>query len=274
MDTQYKIKQLEKMLKKSKEIKVEDSSDPSFISWNTLVERNLIKIFGNNSLEHNSFKKLHFCYYGIMVGGIDYSSNHLRVFKRDLETTIKMIESYIEEFTEEIEEKKEDFNIGSLSDTEISETSLSENIFIVHGHDNGMKETVARVIEKMKLTPIILHEQANRGRTVIQKFSDNSNVSFSIVLLSPDDIAYSKDAKPESSKYRARQNVIFEMGFFMGKLGFNRVIALYNKSEDFELPSDYEGVIYVPFDTSGAWETTLVRELKEIGYDVTADDIL
>lgn len=147
-------------------------------------------------------------------------------------------------------------------------------IFIVHGHDNTMKAEVARTIERIGLKPIILHEQPNKGRTIIEKFTDIKNVGFAIVLLSPDDIAYSKQDSHSNAKFRARQNVILELGYFLGKLGRERVLALYKNEDNFEMPSDYSGVLFTSYDSGGRWMFDLVKELKACGYDVDANNIL
>jgi predicted nucleotide-binding protein len=137
-----------------------------------------------------------------------------------------------------------------------------------------MKLSVARTIEKLGLNPIILHEQPSKGKTIIEKFTDNSDVTFAIVLLSADDIAYNKNEKPEAAKFRARQNVIFELGYFIGKLGRDRVLALHEQQSDFEIPSDYSGVLFVPFDRAGKWQFDLVKELKALMINVDANNIL
>ena len=155
-----------------------------------------------------------------------------------------------------------------------SEGKLSNSIFLVHGHDEEMKQSVARVLEKLELKPIILHEKPDRSRTIIEKFTEYSNVHFAVVLLSPDDIAYQKENSPEKAKTRARQNVIFELGFFIGKLGREHVFMLHKEEENFELPSDYSGVLYTPYDSSGNWRYKLVQELKVLGFKVSADKLL
>src|SRR5207244_4374290 len=124
---------------------------------------------------------------------------------------------------------------------------------------------------KLGLLPIILHEKPNQGRTVIEKFTDYSGVGFAVVLLSPDDVGKLRTAPAEDLRPRARQNVIFELGFFLGRLGRERVLALYAPTDNFELPSDYSGVLFVPFDSSGRWQFDLVRELKAADYDVDAN---
>jgi len=163
---------------------------------------------------------------------------------------------------------------GQLVSTPNNEKELNDKVFIVHGHNNEIKEAVARVISNIGLKPIILHEQPNKGRTIIEKFTSHSDVGFAIVILSSDDKGYSKADGKESIKSRARQNVILEMGFFLGKLGRDRVLALFEPSDDFEIPSDYDGVIYTPYDSGKAWMYELVKELKAANYDVDANDLM
>lgn len=151
-------------------------------------------------------------------------------------------------------------------------TQLDMNkVFVIHGRDEGTKSTVARFLEKLGLEAIVLHEQANAGRTVIEKFEDFARVGFAVVLLTPDDRGGLQNDGADF-KPRARQNVIFELGYFIGKLGRKRVCALVK--EGVEWPSDYNGVLYVSLDNLGAWRMELLRELKEAGYRVDANDAL
>ncbi|WP_052735114.1 TIR domain-containing protein [Methanosarcina mazei] len=123
-----------------------------------------------------------------------------------------------------------------LRENKISKVQ-SNQIFVVHGHDEEMKQAVARTLEKLDLKPIILHEQVNLGKTIIEKFeSCSENVSFAIVLLSPDDIGYNKDQSPGSAMFRARQNVILELGYFMGKLGRKNVFVFIEKRATLNCP--------------------------------------
>lgn len=268
MNINQKITALQKLVDSSKSIDEYNSDNPSFKSWKLQAERTLTKIFGENSIEINNFSELLF--YKNLVSitmGRDYSPEHKKAFEKDLQTAIMSFENYIEEFKEETAFTTESENI--------QDETLSNEIFIVHGHDEEMKQSVARTLEKLDLKPIILHEQPNEGRTVIQKFSDHSDVSsFAVVLLSPDDMAYSKIDGSENIKTRARQNVILEMGYFLGKLRIKNVVALHKSEEDFELPSDYAGVIYIPYDKAGAWKALLVREMRACGYDVDANKVI
>jgi len=153
-------------------------------------------------------------------------------------------------------------------------SAKSGKIFIVHGHDEAMRESVARAVTKLNLEPIILHEKPSKGRTIIEKFSEYGDVGFSVVLLSPDDVGCSKGGSPEGLRPRARQNVIFELGYFLGRLGREHVLALYRQEPEFELPSDYSGVLFVPYDSGGRWQFDLVKELKSAGYEVDANKLL
>ncbi|MBO7617875.1 MAG: nucleotide-binding protein [Bacteroidales bacterium] len=163
----------------------------------------------------------------------------------------------------------------------VEEKPQSKDIFIVHGHNEEMKQTVARVVTRLGLNPIILHEQANEGRTIIDKFEFNAeNIQFAIILLSGDDLAASiKDLEGVKDEdvgkrleKRARQNVVFEMGYFAGKLGRSKLFYLLQ--DGVIKPGDLDGLVYTPYDAVGAWKFGLVKELKACGYDVDANRVL
>ncbi len=179
---------------------------------------------------------------------------------------LKMMERDINTYGEravKIKEQKKIKKIGTISD--------NKQVFIVHGHNIEKKETTARIIEKLGLEPIILHEQANMGRTIFKKLSEYSDVvGFAIILLTSDDIGKEKDES--DLKPRARQNVIFELGYFLAKLGDKNVCALYENGV--EIPTDYIGVTFIQFDSAGKWKFELVRELKAAGFNVNANNIL
>jgi predicted nucleotide-binding protein len=141
--------------------------------------------------------------------------------------------------------------------------NFSRKVFVVHGHDDGAREAVARFLEQLDFEVVILNEQANRGRTVIEKVEANSDVGFAVVLLSPDDTGCVKGGTPEP---RARQNVLLELGYFIGKLDRERVCTL--KVGDFEIPSDWRGVVDEPFDKTGGWKQVLARELEAADYAI------
>ncbi len=222
----------------------------------------ITKIFGDSSNYHETLRRISFNpiisvssgpgqYDGAWKGG------HLKF--------INLVDTMIEDFSLDFVDDEPHEPIIPFDGSQI---------FLVHGHNEEMKQSVARLIEKLRLNPIILHEQPNKGRTIIQKFIDHSNVGFAIILISADDVGYGKTDKPENAKLRARQNVILELGFFLGKLGVERVIALFEQTENFEIPSDYDGVLFIPYDPDGRWKFDLVKELKALNYDVDANSIL
>jgi predicted nucleotide-binding protein len=147
----------------------------------------------------------------------------------------------------------------------VSGPRARDQVFLVHGHDDAARESVARFLEKLSLKPVILHEQANRGKTIIEKLEQHSNVNFAVVLLTADDEARKMNSTTPL-KPRARQNVVLELGYFIGKLGREGVCALYGG--EVEIPSNYLGVLFVPLDAGGAWKLKLAKELKEADFDI------
>lgn len=149
--------------------------------------------------------------------------------------------------------------------------AAANKVFLVHGHDVAAKESVARFLEKLRLQAIILHEQANMGQTVIEKFESHANVSFAVILLTPDDIGASA-REPTLLRPRSRQNVVLELGYFTGKLGRRKVCALYLPG--LEVPSDLHGVLFVELDSPGAWKAKLAQELVSAGMQIDLQGLL
>jgi len=146
---------------------------------------------------------------------------------------------------------------------------ISRKVFIVHGHDDGARETVARFLERIGLEAIILHEQANQGRTIMEKVVAHSDVGFAVVLLTPDDEGCARGGIPEP---RARQNVLLELGYFIGHLGREKVCAL--KRGALEIPSDFAGVVWEAMDSNGGWNRALARELEAAGHSIDWNKVM
>lgn len=145
---------------------------------------------------------------------------------------------------------------------------LSRRVFVVHGHDEGARETVARYLDQLGFTAVILHEQANKGRTVMEKVEADGDVGFAVVLLTPDDMGCVKGGTPEP---RARQNVLLELGYFLGRLGREKVCAL--KRGALEIPSDFAGVVWQSMEGDG-WKLALGRELDAAGYEIDWNKVM
>ena len=153
---------------------------------------------------------------------------------------------------------------------ENSQQRVSNRVFVVHGRDEGTRSIVARFLESLDLEAIILQEQPNEGRTIIEKFEDYADVGYAVVLCTPDDVG-SLAEEQEKLRPRPRQNVVLEWGFFLGRLKRNRVCVLLKG--DVEIPSDYAGVVYVKLDESGGWRTELAIELQRSGLQVDLNDL-
>jgi len=149
----------------------------------------------------------------------------------------------------------------------------SNKVFVVHGHDTQAKNELEILLREIGLDPIVLHRQPDEGRTIIEKIEKHSGVGYSFVILTPDDVAYSaaEDALADGvrqKEWRARQNVILELGYFLGRLGRSRVCCLYRKPVT--LPSDMSGVLYKPFERSVQEAGySIIKELRAVGYNVT-----
>jgi predicted nucleotide-binding protein len=144
-------------------------------------------------------------------------------------------------------------------------------VFIVHGHDDLLKIEVARFIEKLNLEAIILHEIASSGQTIIEKIEANSNVGFGVVLYTPCDFG-GKEGSNNVTKPRARQNVVFEHGYLIGKIGRENVCALVKGN--IEKPNDISGVVYINKDNGDGWQLQLAKEMKKSGYNIDLNVIL
>lgn len=245
-----------------------------FQDWKLKAARFLSHYFGMQSIEMEQFRKTQFH----PIFDYDDESKCIECCKKGLEATKRVFETYLDDISTDMLDKAEksmqqklkemrewqheDMLLANISQrTLMTRTKEYKKVFIVHGHDNALKQEVARMVEKQGLETIILSEQANRGKTIIEKFEEHSDVGAAICLFTGDDYGKAKDATSEN--LRARQNVVFEAGYFMGKLGRGNVILI--ASPDIEIPSDLQGVVYTNKDM---WQTDVLRELKAIGYNV------
>ena len=220
-------------------------STPGFQVWFSEAERFLINRYGADSFEYKKLKETKF-----MPSAYVTDADVVRKCKDGLVATKLIFKTYLEEMQE-----------APLPNNTCKTNVSFEKVFIAHGHDGELKQAVARIIEKQDIEAIILSEKANKGRTIIEKFEDYSDVSGAICLFTADD--YGRAKKDDKDNTRARQNVVLETGYFMGKLGREHVVLLADKG--IEMPSDLSGVVYT--DTS-KWEIDLLKELKAMGYAV------
>jgi len=248
-----------------------------FAGWRKDAEFRITHIFGAEGRNLEEFQGISYTPYfpPVMVVGSGVpdrtpkESDYRKSFEKGLERAERMLRSMIKEIGETWEDVTEEQNVFSLRTNDHSDAI---RVFVVHGRDDSTRQAVARVIEQLGLEAVILEEQPNQGRTVIEKFEEEAQrAGFAVVLLTPDDEGRLSEDSTELTA-RARQNAIFELGYFAGALGRDRVCVL--KKGDVELPSDIYGVMYIAMGDAGGWKLELVRELKEVGFDVDANALI
>ena len=232
------------------------------------IEETLARVFNKGSEEYTRYRRAASLDNGPVAMGASWGGRAVREpFRRYLqegkERSLALLRQAVRGLEEEIElQSRTSAEINAL--TPVEETQPERSAFIVHGRDGHPREAVARFLERIGFRAVVLHEQPNGGQTIIEKFERHGNVGFAVVLLTPDDVGgLAGDA---GQRPRARQNVILELGYFIGKLGRSRVVAL--KAGDIELPSDFVGVAYQEFDAGGGWQRQLAGELQAAGYDI------
>ena len=225
------------------------NSSPEFLAWEARVNRFLIHQYGEKSHEYKSYKE-DIRFGTFVIAGPNAHKQWVKACHEGIESTIAILSVYLEDFDE-----AKDNNTTNL------QTISYDRVFIVHGHDGELKHAVARIIEKQGIKAVILSEQANRGKTIIEKLEGNSDVGGAVCLFTSDDDG--KEKRDAKLKPRARQNVVLEAGYFMGLLGRDHVVLLAD--DGIEMPSDLSGVVYT---ATSNWQVELLKELKAMGYKV------
>ena len=265
MDKSGTIEKLQERVQALRLLHASSVQDPAYKKWRRDTQIALEHLFGNDSRHLRDFRSIRFTpsSYSMM--------NPDPAFAKAFVNGKGSVEAIFQSMIDEVEEYWPEEG-GVATGFEDTIPPESNKVFVVHGHNEAIRESTARLLEKLNLEPIILHEQANRGHTIIEKFMEYSDVAFSVVLLTADDKGGQKDGNQQEYKFRARQNVILELGFFLGRLGRERVCALYE--EGVEIPSDYSGVVFIPLDEAGAWRLVLGRELRAAGLEVDLNKII
>lgn len=256
MDLARKIEVLNKQI-----LDANDGFPHDFERWKTATEVALRTVMGEGSQQHRAFNS---------------NSYRSRVISPDIPNNatghriagVKRAIAILESAKQELQLRAEFEDVIETDETEQERENAADHgrVFIVHGHDGAAKHELARLLRELTGTePIILHEKPNSGLTVIEKFEEYaSSARFAVALLTADDLGRAKGADSDSP--RARQNVVFEAGYFAGLLGRARVVLLHE--EGVELPSDLAGIVFVPLDSAGGWKTTVAREMDAQGLEV------
>lgn len=243
------------------------AESPEFKAWKMKAENTLEKSYGVQSKELYKFKNIIFFpryVYATQSDEVDQCAKGLKEAKAYFEVYLEEIEDdCAENASSEVSGMSKNISDEVTSAIKNVNSARKKKVFIVHGHDDALKQEVARIIEKQGLEAIILSEQVNNGKTIIEKIEENADVDAAICLFTGDDYGRAKGTEAEKNKLRARQNVVFEAGYFMGKLGRENVIIVADKN--LEMPSDMQGVVYTD---AGNWKTEVLQGLDKIGYSI------
>ena len=250
--------------------KMTEGNPPELKGLETSIQTTLARIFGEDTADYDLFSpaaNIEYCA-PIFFGGAPPAplSEYVEGVTTNREKSLALLQEAVRTLTEDLSELG-----GQTQKTTTSpvQEPSTRKIFIVHGRA-GIEEAVARFLRDLGFQPIILHEQASKGlTTIIEKVEAHSEVGFAVVLLTPDDVGGVKAG--DQQRPRARQNVILELGYFIGVLGRARVCAL--KQGDVELPSDILGIVYEEFDAHGGWKMKLAKELREAKYEVNLNKV-
>lgn len=247
------ISDLEALINEAKSIRYYTSNSQAVVGDIKRKTEMLIRKAGNDKLHYiDDLKKLRFSL--TMFTSDTPESASESAFYRGIENLTSLLNVIIDDIRYDIQQ---DTNLPEISSQNLN------SVFIVHGHDNHAEIELARFIEKLGFSPIILHEQASSGQTIIEKIESYSNVGFGVVLYTPCDVGAVK-TEVDNLQPRARQNVVFEHGYLIGKLGRNKVCAIVK--DKVETPNDISGVVYINMDIHQAWHLRLAKEMKAAGY--------
>lgn len=245
---------LNDVLRRAKDIEELSTNSPEFQKWRRDAMVAISYAFGEDSRYVTEFKKINFL-------PIAFASNVKTDWDGPYRRGVQFAEATLRSMIEEVEKYWDE------DPTTPGEKSvIGTKVFLIHGHDEAAREAVARFLERLGLDPVILAEQPSGGRTIIEKMESHADVGYAIALLTADDVGSRRGEK--ELQPRARQNVVFELGYFVRSLGRKRVCAL--TKGDPEIPSDYDGVVYISM-VADAWKMGLFKELKAAGFDMDAD---
>lgn len=165
--------------------------------------------------------------------------------------------------------------------TDVEDKAPPTSVFIVHGHDEAFLEDVAAFVSELGVKPIVMKDIGGASMSLVQKFLEMGRAAkYAIVLLSADDYGAARYQFEEAGvgeralRYRTRQNVVLELGFFYGYLGWENVFVLEKNPPkvfpNFERPSDLDGIVFDRYDASGRWRGELHRRLSSHGFQIPA----
>lgn len=275
------IKWIDELLEKAEDVKATEEPPPTggggiafigfpatldstaFFEWKSSAESLIAQIAGEDSSDYKNFLNE---VNDELRSNVDRGIGILKSLRNRLQSGFFDLPSIKDSPTPRVDNSK-------ITEASPVAKTKETKVFVVHGHDEETLSRIESFLKKLQLDPVILREKPNKGLTIIEKFLEFSNqTGFAVVLLTPDDRGGSKLDTYKKQRFRARQNVILELGFFLGKLGREHLCVLHK--QDVEIPSDYHGVLYVELDESGAWKMNLAKEMKTAGLDVDLNQLV
>lgn len=254
MDLARKVEVLDQQVTNARNGHPED-----FEGWRTATEVALRTVMGDDSPLLAEFRRVRYTP-SVWVSGMDTSGYR--------PAGVKKVIAILEAAKSELALREELAEVVQPAESAAERAAAVEHgrVFIVHGHDEARRHELFRVLNDVTgAKPIVLHEQPSGGRSIIEKLEAYAAAAgFAVALLTADDLGKAKDADTEVP--RARQNVVFEAGYFAGRLGRDRVVLLHEANV--EVPSDLHGVVYIPLDSAGAWKMKLTHEMSSAGIPV------
>lgn len=241
----------------------EQSNIPHVQQLSATIDDGLVRTFGAETLDYDRYRHAAEFDNGPFNYAYEVPIQEVhRSLTRSKAKNIALLEQAIESLRERLAEAPSPPELaGSPQGPAGPSKGSFRRVFVVHGHGGG-EHAVAGFLRKLGLEPVILHEKPNEGRTIIEKFEAHSDVGFAVVLITPDDVGGLREGP---QRPRARQNVILELGYFVGRLGRKMVCPLIEG--DVELPSDVLGLAWVELDKHEGWHIKLAKELQAAGYE-------
>jgi predicted nucleotide-binding protein len=240
---------------------------PANDQWKAKVRAVIEQAIGRNASVLRDFEEVRY-HIGVWTGAAGEVEEDQRYFAQQVKSAVAYIDAAIYELQLNIDPEE------SVKQSQPARASTPDSIaiFLVHGHDQGAKHEIARVLHQLVgRQPVILDEQPNAGNTLVEKFEEHAgNSSYAVVLLTPDDVGRAKSALSDADTHRARQNVVFELGYFFGRLGRGKVSVI---NAGVEKPSDVDGLVYISYPNSN-WKLQLAKELQAAGIAVDLNSLL
>ncbi|MCU1671365.1 MAG: hypothetical protein JWP40_4292 [Blastococcus sp.] len=265
MDPEHAIRELRKLKQEADSPEVQREG-PAHDEWKAKSRAVMERALGRDASVLRDFQDVRYSI-GFYTGAPGEIEEDRRYFAQQVMSAVAYLDAAIYELQLNIAPKE------SVKESQPrARRPESTSIFLVHGHDEAAKHEVARFIQQtVGQQPIILDEQPNAGHTLVEKFEQHAgSSSYAVVLLTPDDVGRVASAPPDTDGHRARQNVVFELGYFCGTLGRGKVTGI---NAGVEKPSDVDGLVYVSYPNSN-WKLQLAKDFQAAGISIDLQGLL